>query len=941
MAASAPPQGLPLDDRSDALRIPIVTLIVFSSIFVILRLGISLKNRNYFLLTDHLLWTGYLLAIVGAVYSYKTAAVGGGKHVWDPIMTPANLEKYLHYVWVGQLLNLYGMALIKLSVCTYIFMLDFSRAFRVVIWFSVVLHLGLNFIFPSVILFGECDPISKHWDVAGTQPGSCWSATPRVVSGYSGAACNILTDLIYTMAPLIYISRVQLSKRTKWGVRAVFLLGLITTTISALKLYEMKSLNESADPTYTSVNLSIFAVAEVFVGAFTASLPPLRKTFENILRKVLPANFAGSSKNTRNSYMMQAAGSQQSAKLAVPRGNGDNESELSILPDDQVSGKGSDHAIMKTTLCAMYKAMLFVLAHVQGRPHKLTEVLGCASADHLLVLIILVTSRLPPIVPSNMAGSSKPFLRDLQFRGVVEGLTHIDSHSEPLCHFFGGVPYALPPVGPFRFQKPRPLPPCYRYGTKANPGRFTGGCGLCPQPGDRQSDGKLNVATWDEDCLQNNIWVPRGDPPAEGWPVLFWIHGGFLQWGSPNRIDCRALLSESPVKCIIVAPAYRLNIFGFLASRETFESCADSAVNLGFWDQRMALQWTYENINYFGGNASNITIGGYSAGSHSVFYQLAYDLGVPDDKAIVKRALMLSNGPGMQPKSLDEAQDQFDQLLKALDVPANLPAKEKLIRLRSLRSETLVEATNDIQLHQFRAVTDGSFVRHGLLNELSNGVFAQRMKKRGTKLIIGECSDEHHVYGTWRPPPPGFDNMLARLEADYSRDASRVLMSQYFPGRKLPAKYKSWQAAFGHIYADVQVHALERGMVNALVKNGAGNLIHRYRIEWRAKCVDKDMPPSFGASHASDMAIWFFGNGRKLEDHEKEVVARSFLGPLSQFLRDGDMKWDTEHAMQLRTLKRDGTLVVEEDMRLDEGMRLWDALKKVGATGNPAEIAKL
>lgn len=136
------------------------------------------------------------------------------------------------------------MALIKLSVCAYIIMLDFSKTFRIIIWLSVVLHVGINFVFPTIILLGECKPISQHWAAGGTTSESCWSDTPRVISGifflswsacvansviagYSGAACNILTDLIYTMAPLIYISRVQLPKRTIWGVRAVFLLGLM------------------------------------------------------------------------------------------------------------------------------------------------------------------------------------------------------------------------------------------------------------------------------------------------------------------------------------------------------------------------------------------------------------------------------------------------------------------------------------------------------------------------------------------------------------------------------------------------------------------------------------------------------------------------------------------------------------------------------------------
>jgi hypothetical protein len=156
-----------------------------------------------------------------------TTEYGGGRHAWDPIMTPHNLRTYLYFTWVAQLLNLYGMALVKLSVCAYIFMLDFSKTFRIIIWTSLVLHILVNFIFPTIILFGECTPYTKHWDVTGEEPGTCWSALPRVISGYSGAAVNIATDLLYTMAPLIYISRVQLPKRTIWGVRAVFLCGLV------------------------------------------------------------------------------------------------------------------------------------------------------------------------------------------------------------------------------------------------------------------------------------------------------------------------------------------------------------------------------------------------------------------------------------------------------------------------------------------------------------------------------------------------------------------------------------------------------------------------------------------------------------------------------------------------------------------------------------------
>lgn len=133
------------------------------------------------------------------------------------------------------------------------------------------------------------------------------------------------------------------------------LIDFSTTIISALKLYEMKSLYSSPDPTYTSLNLSIFAVTEVFVGAFTASLPPLRKTFETLLRSVLPESIIGSaprsrksvSKGTGNSYAMREVGNSyvlegnKSENKSRPKHDLDNDSEHSIL-EAQSSLEGKD-----------------------------------------------------------------------------------------------------------------------------------------------------------------------------------------------------------------------------------------------------------------------------------------------------------------------------------------------------------------------------------------------------------------------------------------------------------------------------------------------------------------------------------------------------------------------------------------------------------------------
>jgi len=96
-----------------------------------------------------------------------------------------------------------------------------------------------------------------------------------------------------------------------------------------------------------------------------------------------------------------------------------------------------------------------------------------------------------------------------------------------------------------------------------------------------------------------------------------------LQFGSPNGYNGIGFLSESPVRAVMVCPAYRVNAFGFIASRELQEEAKtnnEPVGNFGFWDQRLALEWTHENVSYFGGDASNITVGGYSAGEYNATF---------------------------------------------------------------------------------------------------------------------------------------------------------------------------------------------------------------------------------------------------------------------------------------------------------------------------------
>jgi carboxylesterase type B len=513
---------------------------------------------------------------------------------------------------------------------------------------------------------------------------------------------------------------------------------------------------------------------------------------------------------------------------------------------------------------------------------------------------------------------SSPHIQDLQFKGFIEGLLIKEkSTRRPICHYFGAVPYALPPTGEYRWRPPRQLEPCYRYGTRASPGKFTGKATSSPQLGKRASP-------VDENCLECNIWVPAGNAPFGGWPVYFYVHGGFLQVGSPNSGNPVAFLGETDCKCIVVKPVYRLNVFGFLASRELRQDAVETGAttgNYGFWDLRLALEWTYKTISYFAGNPANITIGGYSAGAHACFHQLAYDITLPASNRIIRRLVMHSNGPGLQPKSLEESQLQFDELVSVLNIPSHAPNKVALLREKT--PEELLAATLKMKIHQFRAVTDGEFVRKSLFQEIEDGRFARRLRDANVPLLIGECADEHFIYARWKPPENSLSGLFRRLLVDYPQGACAALLRHYFPNRKLPPQWRDWNEAFGHVYADVQIHMSQRGFVDALVRGGAEGLVHRYRIEWRASCTDKLIPKGLGVTHGTDIVLWWWGDGNRLLHQEKEIVKDALLNGLGRFINGEKINWGPSTAKELRKLRSDGGFELCEDILWKEKLDGW------------------
>ena len=202
---------------------------------------------------------------------------------------------------------------------------------------------------------------------------------------------------------------------------------------------------------------------------------------------------------------------------------------------------------------------------------------------------------------------------------------------------FLGVPYAAPPTGANRLRPPQPALPWagVRDATRLGPeppqvappsmgGPATGASEDWSEVVNAFSE--VERAAPSEECLNLNVWTP--DLGAVGLPVMVWIQGGMFELSSTAAYD-GSRFARDGVVCVVIN--WRPGAEGFLY-------LADGVANLGLLDQVAALEWVRENIAAFGGDPTNVTIFGESAGAMSIGTLLA----MPRARGLFRRAILQS-----------------------------------------------------------------------------------------------------------------------------------------------------------------------------------------------------------------------------------------------------------------------------------------------------------
>ena len=399
----------------------------------------------------------------------------------------------------------------------------------------------------------------------------------------------------------------------------------------------------------------------------------------------------------------------------------------------------------------------------------------------------------PQVKPVPATSAAHPDVTDVitTDSGKITGVFNQDHTVE----VYAGIPYAAPPIGQLRWKKPQDPEPwdgiraCDTFAPMSMQTRdiplmesLTRIVGYH----DYKPFTVHSVPPVSEDSLYLNVWKPAGT--VSGLPVLVYIHGGSLQTGQSWWPDYNgeAFAADG---VITVNMGYRLGVFGFLAEQE-FLAEEGTTGNYGLLDQIKALEWVQNNIAAFGGDPSNVTLVGESAGAVCVdalcVSPLAKGL---FQRAILESSTVSSDNPPHSFRLFDEALASGNELLERYNC-------KHADELRSLPAETLVKELST----QHHITIDGTVLTDTPANLRRQGVHNEQAILHG---FNGEESGPFIIFGH-----ATMKDYESKIRALFPDQADAIL--KLYPAKTDEEADRCWAEIYGAAFFNYSHYCLNR-----------------------------------------------------------------------------------------------------------------------------------
>ena len=324
--------------------------------------------------------------------------------------------------------------------------------------------------------------------------------------------------------------------------------------------------------------------------------------------------------------------------------------------------------------------------------------------------------------------------------------------------------------------------------------------------------GTPSAAPQDEACLTLSVSTPVAS--AKPRAVMAWLHGGAYVVGASSYEWYRPDLLVREGDVVVVSVNYRVGLFGYLYSPGL------SPGNLGLLDQLAALRWIQTNIAAFGGDPTNVTVFGESAGGHSIAAMLA----CPEAKGLFRRAIVQSPHLGLG----------FVNLTRAQLVATTLTNSLQGLNIKTSPAHDLLDAQRRMQITMLgpaglnSAPAFGPVAGVAPLPAPAQTDPCRAILHRDVDLIIGSTREEMRAYFDLNP----------RITAL----------------RELP-----WlgQRAYARLVQTITDRVFTRPVqrfADAHAASGRAN-VYLYRFEW------SPVPAPYGCCHTLDLPFTFGAAG--------------------------------------------------------------------------------
>ncbi len=493
----------------------------------------------------------------------------------------------------------------------------------------------------------------------------------------------------------------------------------------------------------------------------------------------------------------------------------------------------------------------FALQLLNCCKHAYMKIQPVASCITAMVLITMVVAFHPRDKKDTVTALTDPLKVE---GGLIAGAVN----SSGDVHIYKGIPFAAPPVGVLRWKAPQPVvawngvKQCTAFGPSPMQGK--------PMPFSMWSEEFLiPKEPISEDCLYLNVWT-NASSSREKHAVLVWIYGGgFSSGGSGCPIYDGEAMAKKGI--VFVSINYRVGIFGFYAHPElTKESGVNASGNYGLLDQIAALKWVQKNIAAFGGDPSNVTIAGQSAGSMSVNCLVASPLAKNlFNKAIAESGANFTNNNA----SLADAEKDGSKVMQTLKAAS-------ISDMRALPADALMKTAQG-----FRGpVIDGYVLPASIATIFSQG------KENKVSLITGWNEEEGFNFG----PPKTAEQFKKEAGDRYGADAAAFL--QYYPAGSDSEANASQTNLSSDMIFGVQNYTW------ANIESGRGAKVFVYRFTRRPPATGEYK--KFGAFHTAEVPyaydnLAFFKRDFEPVDH---ALSKTMSGYWANFIKTGNPNGD-------------------------------------------------